>query len=255
MKFIRTSILTLLLTMFALNIYAQSDAVKRAANSIFTLTTFRPDGTILASSHGVFVGKNGEAVSTWSPFVGASRAVVVDINGQQHDVDAIYGANELYDVCKFRVDCTSQPVTLAKKAMKSGDKVWLAEYAMKYLCSNFDVLFTTNLYKNRLQDPQKICCVSYNITIISLYIFRDPAEIPETSAPNCLCIFNINTYVNLICSAALFLPEIQPSMPNDPVNNCPKPRHSYCFAKLSILYLFEHITEVKICSKNHNIFY
>ena len=131
MKFIRTSILTFLLTMFALNIYAQSDAVKRAANSIFTLTTFRPDGTILASSHGVFVGKNGEAVSTWSPFVGASRAVVVDINGHQHDVDAIYGANELYDVCKFRVDCTSQPVTLAKKAMKSGDKVWLAEYAMK----------------------------------------------------------------------------------------------------------------------------
>ena len=59
MKLIRTSILTLLLTVFALNIYAQSDAVKRAANSIFTLTTFRPDGTILASSHGVFVGKNG----------------------------------------------------------------------------------------------------------------------------------------------------------------------------------------------------
>ena len=88
MKFIRTSILTLLLTMFALNIYAQSDAVKRAANSIFTLTSFRPDGTILASSHGVFVGKNGEAVSTWSPFVGASRAVVVAINGQQHDIDA-----------------------------------------------------------------------------------------------------------------------------------------------------------------------
>ena len=131
MKRIRTSILTFLLTMFALNIQAQSDAVKRTANSIFTLTTFRPDGSILASSHGVFVGKNGEAVSTWNPFVGASRAVVVDINGQQHDVDAIYGANELYDVCKFRVDCTSQPVTIAQKPLKSGDKVWMAEYAMK----------------------------------------------------------------------------------------------------------------------------
>ena len=131
MKPIRHSILTLLLTFFTLNATAQPDAVKRAANSIFTLTTFRPDGSILASSHGVFVGKNGEAVSTWNPFVGASRAVIVDINGQQHEVDAIYGANELYDVCKFRVDCTSQPVAIAKKAMKGGDKVWLAEYATK----------------------------------------------------------------------------------------------------------------------------
>ena len=131
MKIIRKTILALAILMSAANINAQPESVKRSAKSIFTLTTFRQDGSILSSSHGVFIGQNGEAISTWTPFVGASKAVVVDINGQQYDVDAIYGANELYDVCKFRVNCPSQPVPIAQKALKSGEKVWLAEYAMK----------------------------------------------------------------------------------------------------------------------------
>ena len=131
MKIIKYPLLTLLLLVFTLNIHAQSEAVKRAAKSIFTLTTFNQDGSILASSHGVFVGKNGEAIGTWTPFVGAAKAVVVDIDGRQYDVDAIYGANELYDVCKYRVDCTSQPIPIAQKPSKGGEKVWLAEYAMK----------------------------------------------------------------------------------------------------------------------------
>ena len=128
MKIIKYPLLTLLLLVFTLNIHAQSEAVKRAAKSIFTLTTFNQDGSILASSHGVFIGKNGEAIGTWTPFVGATKAVVVDIDGRQYDVDAIYGANELYDVCKFRVDCTSQPIPIAPKPSKGGEKVWLAEY-------------------------------------------------------------------------------------------------------------------------------
>ena len=36
---------------------AQSAAVKKASESVFTLTTFNADGSIHATSHGVFVGK------------------------------------------------------------------------------------------------------------------------------------------------------------------------------------------------------
>lgn len=131
MKAIKYLLLVVTLLISALDIQAQSEAVKRSAKSLFTLTTFRQDGSILSSSHGVFVGQNGEAISTWTPFVGATKAIAVDINGQQFDVDAIYGANELYDVCKFHVNTTSQPVAIAQKPLKTGDKVWLAEYASK----------------------------------------------------------------------------------------------------------------------------
>ena len=34
---------------------AQSSAVKNVAKSVFTLTTFKQDGSILASSRGIFV--------------------------------------------------------------------------------------------------------------------------------------------------------------------------------------------------------
>ena len=57
---------------------AQPAAVKNVAKSVFTLTTFRADGSLLASSHGVFVSETGEAVSDLKPFLGAARAVVID---------------------------------------------------------------------------------------------------------------------------------------------------------------------------------
>ena len=61
---------------------AQSAFVENAAKSIFTLTTFKPDGSILASSHGIFISNNGEAVADWKSFIGAKTAVVVDAEGR-----------------------------------------------------------------------------------------------------------------------------------------------------------------------------
>ena len=66
----------------ASGIHAQSSFVENAAKSIFTLTTFKSDGSILASSHGIFIGTNGEAVADWKSFLGAKTAVVVDAEGR-----------------------------------------------------------------------------------------------------------------------------------------------------------------------------
>lgn len=110
---------------------AQPATVQKAGKAVFTLTTFKADNTILASTHGFFTGTNGEAVSSWTPFIGASRAVVIDADGQQHNVEAIYGANELYDVCRFRVEGNTQTAPLAKSNAVAGTKLWLVGYSVK----------------------------------------------------------------------------------------------------------------------------
>jgi len=103
------------------------------AKAIFTLTTFNADGTIHASSHGIFIRADGTAISTWTPFVGAARAVVVDADGQQHEVETMQSADELYDVCRFRVN-SSQPTcaaTLAKTVATKGSKLMVWQYSLK----------------------------------------------------------------------------------------------------------------------------
>lgn len=110
---------------------AQPAAVQKAGKAVFTLTTFKADNSILSSTHGVFTGANGEAVSSWTPFIGAARAVVIDADGQQHNVEAIYGANELYDVCRFRVDGNTQMAPFTKSNAAEGTKLWLVGYSVK----------------------------------------------------------------------------------------------------------------------------
>lgn len=116
----------------ASGIHAQSSFVENAAKSIFTLTTFKSDGSILASSHGIFIGTNGEAVADWKSFLGAKTAVVVDAEGRSMDVESIYGANELYDLCKFKVKGTkTHAATLATTPSATGSKVFLMGYSIK----------------------------------------------------------------------------------------------------------------------------
>ena len=59
----------------------QPSWVKKATKSVFTLKTFAADGSLIASSNGFFTGSNGEAVSSFSPFKGASRAIIIDSQG------------------------------------------------------------------------------------------------------------------------------------------------------------------------------
>ena len=117
--------------MMATITFAQPTAIQKAGRSVFTLTTFGADGALLASTHGFFTSTDGQAVSSWKPFVGAVRAVAIDADGQQHEVEAIYGANELYDVCRFRVGGTTTAAPLAKSKAANGQKVWLVGYSLK----------------------------------------------------------------------------------------------------------------------------
>lgn len=120
---------TFLFTMMGVS--AQPRILQKVAKSVFTLTTFKKNGSILASSHGVFIGNNGDAISTWTPFVGAESAVVVDASGNKMDVDALEGANEIYDICKFHVNRTIPSAVIASTPSAQGNKVWLVDYSLQ----------------------------------------------------------------------------------------------------------------------------
>lgn len=79
-------ILSLFVFVFTMNVtLAQPSNVQKVSKSVFTLTTFKKDGSILASSKGVFVGPQGEALSAWTPFVGADSAIVIDASGKKNE--------------------------------------------------------------------------------------------------------------------------------------------------------------------------
>lgn len=112
-------------------ILAQPGPVQKVAKSVFTLTTFDKDGNIIAATQGVFIDNKGTAISTFKPFIGAVKATVVDATGKSMEVDAILGADELYDMAKFRVIGNTPAATLATKPAEAGNKVWLVPYSIK----------------------------------------------------------------------------------------------------------------------------
>ena len=117
--------------MLGMGTKAQPGSVQKAGKAVFSLTTFKSDGEILTTSYGVFTSKDGEAISLFTPFVGADSAIVIDAQGKRHEVEAIMGANEIYDVCHFRVqgETTGAPLSAIRPGI--GGKVWQVGYALK----------------------------------------------------------------------------------------------------------------------------
>ena len=108
---------------------AQPGWVKKATKSVFTVKTFSADGSLIGSSNGFFTGIDGEAISNFTPFKGASRAVIIDAAGKEIPVSTIMGANDMYDVVKFRVAASkTQPLTIATEIAPTGSTVWLLPY-------------------------------------------------------------------------------------------------------------------------------
>ena len=108
---------------------AQPSWVKKATKSVFTLKTFAADGSLIASSCGFFTGEQGEAVSSFTPFKGASTAVVIDAQGKEMPEACMLGANDTYDVAKFRVEAKKTvPLNIAKANAAEQAAVWLLPY-------------------------------------------------------------------------------------------------------------------------------
>jgi tetratricopeptide (TPR) repeat protein len=97
---------------------------------MLTLKTFSADGSLLSSSTGFFVGSNGEAISTFAPFKGAQRAIIIDAQGKEYAVEQMLGANETYDVAKFVTAARkTTPLPIAASA-NNGSDIWLMPYTV-----------------------------------------------------------------------------------------------------------------------------
>lgn len=121
-------ILFIILAVLPLLAIAQPSWVKKATKSVFTLKTFAEDGSLIGSSNGFFTSTNGDAVSNYTPFKGASRAVVIDSSGKELPVTSIVGVNDMYDVVKFRVNGKTQPLIISSTTTPVSSQVWLLPY-------------------------------------------------------------------------------------------------------------------------------
>ena len=124
----KKKILLILLGVMPLVAMAQPSWVKKATKSVFTLKTFAEDGSLIGSSNGFFTSDKGDAVSNYTPFKGASRAVVIDASGKELPVVSIVGVNDMYDVVKFRVNGKTQPLTISSATTPVSSQVWLLPY-------------------------------------------------------------------------------------------------------------------------------
>lgn len=112
--------------------FGQPSWAKKVAKSVFTLKTFAADGSLIGETNGFFIGENGEAISNFAPFRGASKAVTVDAQGKEAVVDCILGANDMYDLVKFRVATKrSSPIAVAHDSVSVGSSLWLLPYSGK----------------------------------------------------------------------------------------------------------------------------
>ena len=76
--------------------------VERAKQAVFSIETYDSNGNV-RKGNGFFIRSTGEAVSDYALFNGAVRAVVTDAGGRKMQVNHIIGADEVYDVIRFKV--------------------------------------------------------------------------------------------------------------------------------------------------------
>ena len=106
--------------------------VEKAKRAVFSIVTYDKNDKMLNTGNGFFVSEDGLALSDYTLFKGAERAVVITSEGKQMPVSLILGANDMYDVIKFRVAITEKKVPaliVAKIAPAVGADAWMLPYS------------------------------------------------------------------------------------------------------------------------------
>ncbi len=84
----------------------------KARKAVFSVITYNKEDQILNTGNGFYIDENGTAVSDYTLFKGAERAVVVTADGKELPVEYILGANDMYDVVKFKTAADKKTVAL-----------------------------------------------------------------------------------------------------------------------------------------------
>ena len=120
---------------WAQNLLAQSPKwVEKAKEAVFSIITYDANDKMLNTGNGFFVTEDGVALSDYTLFRGAQRAVAINSKGEQMPVKVIMGADDMYDVIKFRVEIPGKKVsslTVAEMAPQPGAEVFLLPYSTR----------------------------------------------------------------------------------------------------------------------------
>ena len=87
---------------------------------------------MMGTGNGFFVSEDGVALSDYALFKGAARAEIINTEGKRFQVLEIMGANEMYDVLKFKVELNGQKafsLAVSDNVPASGSRVYLLPYS------------------------------------------------------------------------------------------------------------------------------
>ena len=104
---------------------------ENARKAVFSIVTYTKDGQILSTGNGFYIDEQGTGVSDYSLFKGAERAIIITANGKELPVKYMMGANDMYDVVKFKTDFDKKAETLQPATLPSstGETVYLVPYS------------------------------------------------------------------------------------------------------------------------------
>ena len=179
---------------------ASAQTPKWAANAkkaIFSIVTYDKDNNIKATGNGFYIDNKGTALSDYSLFEGATRAVIIDANGKQQPVEMILGANSMYEVVKFKTPVDKKQVSLkvATQPAKKGDAVFLMPYSTQKeaLCQRGAVVSADSIGKHfyytlQLKTNEKmVSCPVMNATgeVVGMIQKNATTESDESYAIGC----------------------------------------------------------------------
>ncbi len=149
--------------------------VESAQKAVFSVITYDKDDKILGTGNGFFVSEDGVALSDYSLFKGAERALILNSEGKQMPVEVVMGADEMYDVIKFKVAITEKKVPALKMAgtvPAVGTDVYLLPYSTQ---------------KNRSVTSGKVkgtdqVAGNYNYYTLSMYLKEKMVSCPVMTA-------------------------------------------------------------------------
>ena len=104
---------------------------EKAKKAVFSIVTYDKENKIKGTGNGFYIDAQGTALSDYTLFENAARAVVINADGKQQDVSRILGANSMYDIVKFNtfIDKKQTTLTLASQPAKVGETVYLLPYS------------------------------------------------------------------------------------------------------------------------------
>ena len=123
--------------------------VEKAKQAVFSVVTYDQSDKILNTGNGFFISEDGVALSDYTLFKGAKRAVIVNSEGKQMPVVNIMGADDMYDVVKFRVGTEKKvhALPVATTQPVAGAEVYLLPYSTQKDRSCTKVIITTTPWR------------------------------------------------------------------------------------------------------------